>query len=188
MKKIKLTFALLAALMLFSCKSNQENNLQQSSSAKETENIANKENMLTVEEIDKIRAKVETSDIKPIEVTTSNLREKIKQKWSKIHFYVENDVVVKVKTYPHEQISKRTEEFYATKDGLVLAVIEDNGEGPKGKPKSEIDKMYYFSNGKLIHEHTKGNEKEFTVKESDAEELLSEFNEYLDIYQNLNKQ
>jgi hypothetical protein len=186
MKKIKFTILVLVGALIYSCKSNEDNNAKQQTSSEETESIAQVENTLTVEDIDNVRKKVESSEIKPIEVTTSNLREKIKQKWSKIHFYVEDNVIVKVKTYPHEQISKRTEEFYANKDGLVLVVIEDNGDGSKGKPKSEIDKMYYFSNGKLIHEHTKGNEKEFNIKESDAEELLSEFNEYIELFKNLN--
>jgi hypothetical protein len=94
---------------------------------------------------------------------------------------------MKVKTYPYTEISKRTEEFYANKEGLKLVVIEDNGEGEKGKPKDQLDKMYYFSSDKLIKEVSNQKESEYTVKESDAEELLSEFNEYLDIYKSTKK-
>ncbi len=139
---------------------------------------------LSMEEIDAIRAKVEGASIQPVELSTSEMREKIKQKWSKIHFYVENDAVVKIKTYPHSGISKRTEEFYAKDGALVLVVIEDNGEGPKGKSKDLLDKMYYFSNGEVIHEHSSKKEQEYTIKQSDAEELLAEFNEYLEIFKN----
>jgi len=65
-------------------------------------------------------------------------------------------------------------------------VIEDNGNGVKGKPKSESDKMYYFNNGKLLEEINKEEGSEYAIKESDAEGLLAEFNEYLDIYRKNN--
>ena len=100
---------------------------------------------------------------------------------------MKDNQVVKVKTYPYTEISKRTEEFYTNEDGLVLAVIEDNGDGEKGKPNDEIDKMYYFDSGNLIKEVSSQKEDEHSIKASDAEELLSEFNEYIEIYNQANK-
>jgi hypothetical protein len=140
------------------------------------------EAQLTIEAIDQIRAEIEAMTVAPVEISTAGLREKTKQKWSKLHFYVENNVVRKVKTYPHASVSNRTEEFYATANGLVLVVIEDDGTGAKGKSKEAIDKMYYFDNGRLLAEIGNETEAEHTIKESDAEELLSEFNEYLQVY------
>lgn len=70
---------------------------------------------------------------------------------------------------------------------MVLAVIEDHGDGTKGESKSELDKMYYFSNGKVLQELSNKKETEYTVKESDAKELISEFNEYKEIFQKIRK-
>lgn len=136
---------------------------------------------LSITEIDSIRAAIELLETEAIEISTANLREKIKQKWSRLHYYVQNEEVVKIKTYPYDGTSKRTEEFYANEDGLVLVVIEDNGDGPKGKSKDAIDKMYYFSNGELVQELKMNEKQEYSIRESDAEELQSEFNEYLEI-------
>jgi hypothetical protein len=183
MKKKTIIIGLLtASLGIVSCNSNIEDKTEIQSSEQTTKTEATSESQISLEDIDKLRTEIESLDVKPIEISTANLREKIKQKWSKIHFYVVDDIVMKVKTYPYTEISKRTEEFYANKEGLKLVVIEDNGEGEKGKPKDQLDKMYYFSSGKLIKEVNNQKESEYTVKESDAEELLSEFNEYLDIY------
>lgn len=178
-----------ATLGLVSCNSNNEEKQNEHSTEQPTDNNleASSEGQISIEEIDKLRNEIESYDIKPIEISTSNLKEKTKQKWSKIHFYVKDNVLTKVKTYPYSEISKRTEEFYASESGLALVVIEDNGEGSKGKPKNEIDKMYYFNNGKLIKEISNNKEPEQTIKESGAEELLSEFNEYLQIYNGTKK-
>lgn len=182
MKNNKIIIGLLAATLgLTSCGGTKKQDTEKKDSNQQKE-VVSKEISMSVEKIDQFRTETEALSIKPIEVLSTNLREKTKQKWSKIHFYVNNDVVVKIKTYPYKEISKRTEEFYANKTGLLLAVIEDNGEGAKGKPKNEIDKLYYFNGDKLIKELTKGGEKEFNVRNSDAEELLVEFKEYMDIY------
>lgn len=176
---------MVVTIAFFSCNTNENKEAKNEAQQEISSNSANNET--SVENIDKIRTEIESLQNKPIELTTYNLREKIKQKWMKIHFYIENDVVVKVKTYPYPEISKRTEEFYANKDGLLLVIIEDNGDSEKGKDKNQIDKMYYFNNNKLIKEISKEKDSEYTIKESDAEELLSEFNEYLDIYKTTKK-
>ena len=46
--------------------------------------------------------------------------------------------------------------------------------------------MYYFNNGKLLEEINREEGSEYAIKESDAEGLLAEFNEYLDIYRKNN--
>jgi len=183
MKNILIYVAVVIALVYSGCTSEKGKNIGEKKS--DTQKISTDKpnvNQFSVEQIDKIRQETEALQIKAVEVSTKDLREKIKQKWSKIHFYAQNGVLIKVKTYPHEKISKRTEEFYANKDGLVLVVIEDNGEGNKGKSKDILDKMYYFNDGKIIKEINNAKEKEYSVKEGDAEELLSEFKEYSEIY------
>jgi hypothetical protein len=178
---------MVAAIALSSCHSNESKESKEVKIETEKEvSTAPAESLMTVEEINKMRSEIELLKLSPVEVSTTGLREKIKQKWSKIHFYVHNGFVVKVRTYPYGQITKRTEEFYANQDGLLLAVVEDNGEGLEDNDQNEMDKMYYYNNGKLIKELKKEKESEHSIKESDAEELISEFNEYVEIY-NKNK-
>lgn len=128
------------------------------------------------------RKTIETELPEPSEILTNELREKIKQKWSKIHFYTQNGSVVRIKTYPHPSISKRTEEFYLENGKLILAVIQDAEETKRGISEDEMDKMYFYKDGALVKETKNTEEEEYSIKESDGEELLQEVNEYLTIY------
>lgn len=132
--------------------------------------------------IDEKRVSIEASLKNPTEILTSEMREKIQQKWEKIHFYTQAGVVVRIKAYPYAAISTRTEEFYLENERLMLAVIEDDGTGAKGKSVDEIDKMYYFYQDEVIFERHKSDEAEYGIKDSDAEELREEVAEYLEIY------
>lgn len=136
--------------------------------------------------IDQQRKEIESKDLKPIEVSTTGLRAKIRQKWSNIHFYEEQGQVVRIKTYPHDNISKRTEEFYAGASGLMLVVIEDDGSGAKGKDE-QVTKMYYYHQDAPLKEFNGEKETEYGIRSSDAEELMAEYREYLDIYKNAKK-
>jgi len=137
-----------------------------------------------VEDIDAKREEIESriSAIEPLTLNTDNMREKIHQKWSKIDIYAENGEVLRVKTYPHEGISQRTEEFYFVNEDLILAVIEDNGSGERGKSSEELDKMYYYHEGLFIKERNQSSEKEYSIKKSESEKLYQEAIEYLDLY------
>ena len=135
-----------------------------------------------VKSIDQRRKFVEENKGEPTTVSTAELREKIKQKWQKIHFYIIDGKVARIKTYPYEQISQRTEEFYLDNGKLVLAVIEDDGTGESGKEDQDIDKMFYFHDNEMIKGVRKGDEKEYGEKDLDARKLMEEANEYLDIY------
>lgn len=137
-----------------------------------------------VSSIDAKRAEIEGNLGEPIVMTTENMRAKTKQKWQTIHFYTQNDEVVRIKTYPYAEISKRTEEYYVEGGKLILAVIEDNGEGEKGKPKDQLDKLYYFQDDKVVSEFHSENESEYSVREGDGEELLAEFKEYMEAFNN----
>lgn len=153
----------------------------------ETSNTKMGDEEVNTESIDRKRKEIENLELTPVEITSGGLREKIRQKWSKIHFYVQDGNVVKIKTYPYETISKRTEEFYTDGNSLILVVIEDNGEGEKGKEKDQLDKMYYFKNENLVKELSNNQETEHRYRNSDAEELLAEYKEYLEIYTSLKK-
>jgi len=149
------------------------------------EDVFNKDSVII--EIDNKRATIETLDLDFFELSTANLREKIKQKWSKIHFYFDGDDLVKIKAYPHSGISKRTEEFYIDNSNLILVVIEDDGTGEKGKSNLDLDKMYYFHNENLIQELKSNQEVEYNIKNGDSEELQAEFQEYVEIFRSEKK-
>lgn len=132
--------------------------------------------------INERRAAIEANIAEPVSISTENATAKIKQKWSNIHYYFLNNELVRIKTYPHEGISERTEEFYLENGQLILAVIEDEGSGERGKSEEAIDKMYYFMNGEVIKE-VKNDEAEYGLRNSDGEELLSEMKAYVDYYE-----
>jgi len=131
---------------------------------------------------DQRRTEIENAETTPMEVFTSDLKEKIKQKWERIHFYTLDGNIVRIKTYPYENISKRTEEFYLQDGELFMAVIEDDGTGERGKTAEEIDKIYYIADGELVHEINKSEEQEYSLRKSDAEELQAEVREYIQIF------
>lgn len=186
MKKRNLIVTLfISTIAIYSCntKPTENNNTENATVANETNVEEPKLNIDSiVVTIDGKRAETEALTVAPVEISTKELRAKIKQKWSKIHFYVQNNEVVKIKTYPHESISKRTEEFYLQNSKLILAVIEDDGTGSKGKSKNELDRMYYFFNDNVINESKLNKESEHGIRNSDSEELLSEAKEYLEIF------
>ncbi len=134
--------------------------------------------------IDKKRMDIEAmiKDIKPIEITNKEMRPKSAQKWSKVHVYAKDGKVIRIKTYPHLGVSKRTEEFYFDNGKLILATIEDDGMGKPGKDKMKIDKLYYFDEDKCIAEMHNTNEREYGTKTSESEELMHEAQEYMDIH------
>lgn len=120
------------------------------------------------------------SELTRYEVSTDSLREQIKQKWSRIHFYADGDTLLRVKTYPHDEVSTRTEEFYFQDGQLITAVIQD--AGTTADEDKEGQKAYFYSGGEVVGERNTSGEKERTIRESDAEQLQSEAREYLEIY------
>ncbi len=181
--KMKTKNLLLIALagFLFSCQ-----NAPETTTEKETETIIEEEKEVIdkeklIQEIDAYRREIESKKLEAKELSTADLRSKISQKWSKIHFYMMDDQLVRVKTYPHASISERTEEFYAKDGNLVSAVIEDTGTQDSIPSEDNFNKVYYFQNGEFVTEINKTSEKEYKIKDSEAEELLQEFNEYKEL-------
>jgi hypothetical protein len=177
---------MLIAFFIVSCEQSIEKVEDVQTKSQETEIVEEPEQIETDESIiasiDSYRQRLENEIGEPLEIKSDQLREKTKQKWEKIHFYVQEGKVVRIKSYPHEGLSERTEEFYLKDNQLILDVIEDHGMSERGKEIEEIDKIYYFNNDNVIKEVGSENESEFAVKNSDGEELLSEVKEYLKVY------
>lgn len=131
--------------------------------------------------IDAMRTAIEENldSYQKVEISNDQFREKTRQKWEKIDIYLEDGAVMRIKSYPHAGISKRTEEFYFDKGNLILAVIEDNGETVSGN--EEVDKLIYFHNGEAFSEVSKGNEQEWSTLKAEGEELYEETLEYMEL-------
>ena len=114
------------------------------------------------------------------EVSTEGMREQIRQKWQTIHFYFDGEELVRVKSYPYDEISNRTEEFYFRDGKLISAHILDRGMDESIDAYATA-KSYFFYNDNLIHEENNSGEAEFSIRESDGERLLQEALEYLEI-------
>ena len=129
------------------------------------------------------RAEIEgkVAELRRDSLTTDSLRPQIRQKWAMIHFYYHNNELVRVKTYPHQNVSKRTEEFYYRAGNLVAAVIEDNGLSEEGYGREDDDKAYYYHEGEMVAEVNKSGESEYSIRKSDAERLRQEAEEYRDL-------
>jgi hypothetical protein len=132
---------------------------------------------------DALRTEIEASldAAEKVELATEGLRSQIAQKWSMIHYYKSNGNVVRIKTYPHEGVSNRTEEFYFNDGALAMVVIEDNGSGERGKEKESVDKIYYFHDGEMIEEAHNTAETEYGIRKSDGERLMQEAAEYMEL-------
>ena len=182
-------YSIAISLSLFSCQNQVETSepvekeVEPKAAAPAEQDLTDLEKPVLLQEIKDMRKEIESwsKESEPITLSTDSLRAKTKQKWSKIHFYSKDGEVQRIKTYPHAEVSNRTEEFYFRDGELILAVIEDNGSAEE---EAEIaDKMYFFHAGELIGEEKGANEKEYAIKSSDAEELLQEAAEYLDLAQ-----
>lgn len=113
---------------------------------------------------------------------TADLREQVKQKWSKIEYYLDGSDVVRVKTYPHTQVSQRTEEFYFDHGELMYAFIADRGAPEPEAGSRGGGKEYYYAHGKFVTERNTSGESEHTIRHSDEERLEQEAMEYLELY------
>jgi uncharacterized Zn finger protein len=136
-----------------------------------------------VSDLNALRSNIEAGleQSEKVELPTTGLRAQIAQKWSMIHYYKMDGNLVRIKTYPHQGVSTRTEEFYFNNGELALVVIEDDGSGDRGKESGAIDKMYYFHQGELINEVRNEQEAEYSIRNSDGERLLQEAAEYVDL-------
>jgi hypothetical protein len=187
-----LSLFLLVASLILACTSGAEQDEPVRENA-QTENTDDQDNTANdqatelniealVAEINAYRASVENkkAELNLKELPTSELREQIRQKWQSIHFYFDSEALVRVKTYPHDGISSRTEEFYFQNGNLVSAHILDEGTVEGADPYASA-KSYYFYMDNLIHEENNSGEAEFSIRESDGERLLQEAMEYLEI-------
>jgi hypothetical protein len=186
MLKLPLPLLLFSLILIAACTQRPaveaEDNLTEAAEDKTiTEEARQLDTNLIINTIDNKRLEIENQldQIDRVVIETGSLRAKIRQKWARIHYYFIDGKVVRIKTYPHEGISTRTEEFYFNEGDLILVTIEDEGLGKRGKEKGLIDKMFYFHEGLFLTEFTSVKERDYNIKEAESSELLQEAGEYL---------
>lgn len=176
-------FLMFALFLVASCANNAENQADSSAEATENEQEATAEDL----NVDSLQTSIESyrvniednlDNYERQEMSTEGMREQISQKWAMIHYYMDGDELVRVKTYPHEETSTRTEEFYFQDGELVCAVIEDDGLSEQGKESDLKGKAYYYHDGTAIAEMNNTGETEYSIRDSDAERLMQEAKEY----------
>lgn len=142
-----------------------------------------------VADITKERMAIEArkAQLDRLTVPTDKLEERIKQKWSKLEFYSRNGQVQRIKSYPHDGISTRTEEFYFRDGQLIFAYIQDNGVHSEAGGQHTTGKEYYYDEGRFVAERNLSGEKEYSIRHSDEERLEAEAMEYVDIFESYRK-
>jgi hypothetical protein len=178
--------------IFFSCGSNNQNAKNEekgkTDSAVKTGATAvntpkiNTDSLIKVIDLERERIETNVKSFQRTTLPTAKLREQIKQKWQKIDFYTQKEQIVRIKSYPYEKISHRTEEFYFKNGILMLGFIEDNGLNSTGKSEQREGKTYYFFGDVVIKEENLSNEKETSIRTSDGERLLQEAKEYLELF------
>jgi hypothetical protein len=170
--KPKNLLLMLVLFCFYNCKSKEEQEA-------EDLNCITEINLL----VDKIEAAKEK--MQRIEILSKDLNSgQIRQKWSKVHFYLEKGKVCRIKTYPHEENSKLTDEFYFDNDQLVFAILQDNGDQATGNQELNFGRMYYFKDDELVKEVIHSEKKDHELKSAESKRLLKEANEYLELLKN----
>ncbi len=185
-KSLLLLFnAAIAAALMVSCNTGADKNVcMGADTLKNVDSVAaappafNNDSIIKV--IDAERERIETGleKFQKNTLQTKDMREQVKQKWSKLDYYSENNQVVRIKSYPYKQISERTEEFYFCNGALILAFIEDHGASNKGKSDQRKGKTFYFHNDTIIKEI---NDTDEPADTDEGIKLLKEAHEYLAI-------
>lgn len=154
--------------------------------------IEKKNAMQLRSEISNYRLKIEnTADqLEKNELDLSIARANVSQDWNRLEYFISNDEVVKIKTYPSEEGKSKTEEFYFLENQLVFAMIEDAVDEEESMDSESSGKSFYFSDGQLIVSE------EYEITEASSEEkdailqgsnLQDEAREYLKlIYESRN--
>ena len=155
-----------------------------------SEQVPEAERAGLVSQIDAKRGGIEArrEKLQRTTLSTANLREQVKQKWSKIDFYSDGDTVVRIKTYPHQGISTRTEEFYFDGGQLIFAYIEDDGTQDEKPGVLSGGKAYYYDHGRFVTERNQTGETEHAIRQSDEERLEQEAMEYLALFAETRKE
>lgn len=136
-----------------------------------------------LEKIESIRDDIKgsLSSLERIEIHLDSARSQVRQKWSKMHAYVKNGEIVRIKMYPHESISLRTEEFYYENEKIRFVFIEDKGMKHKSSDAEKFGRSFWFEKDRLVKADDHSKDGRELRKVSYEERLLDEAYEYLDI-------
>jgi hypothetical protein len=144
-------------------------------------------------EISDYRMRIEntSNQLERKELDLSQARANISQDWNRLEYFVSDDEVVKIKTYPSEEGKSKTEEFYFLDKELVFAMIEEADDNAQTMEGEASGKAFYYANGELIvsedYEITQATEEEKNNLEQGTK-LQNEAITYLNlIYESLDE-
>ena len=162
--KIRLAALLLIFFVIFTACNNND-----SESAK-TQPIVNPANdsatdySKQIADNEKMKADIEAAASrytkKEIDLRKSAANESIKQEWAKMDVYSDSTGIRKIKLYPHQSISQRSEEFYYNNGKMFFTFISDSGLNNENKDENLPGKEFHFMGEKLLKYDDKSGDKE----------------------------
>ncbi len=167
--KIRVAALLLISFVIFAaCNDNasQSTNTQTSvstvndSAADYSQQIAANEKMKAA-----IEAAASGYAKKEIDLKKSAANESIKQEWAKMDVYSDSAGIRKIKLYPYQGISQRSEEFYYNNGKMFFAFISDSGLSNENKDENLPGKEFHFMGEKLLKYDDKSGDKENNAAE-----------------------
>lgn len=113
---------------------------------------------------EKMKADIEVTDPgyakKEIDLARSAANASIKQEWAKMDVYSDSTGIRKIKVYPYQGISQRSEEFYYNNGKMFFTFISDSGLNNENKDENRPGKEFHFMGEKLLKYDDKSGDKE----------------------------
>jgi hypothetical protein len=111
--------------------------------------------------------------------------ESIKQDWMKMDIYKDSSGAIRrLKLYPHQGVSERSEEYYFDNEKLFFVYISDHGVTTEDRDEGKPGKEFHFSGDRLVKYDDRSGDKEL---DADQERKMYEASlpvkakEYLEI-------
>ena len=167
--KIRLAILLLISYVFFAACNNQA-----SESANKETSVSPANNSATdynqqVAANEKMKAAIEAAAAgyakKEIDLKKSAANASIKQEWSKMNVYSDSTGIRKIKLYPYQGISQRSEEFYYNNGKMFFTFISDSGLNNENKDENLPGKEFHFMGEKLLKYDDKSGDKENNAAE-----------------------
>lgn len=103
------------------------------------------------------------------EISTDSMNARIRQKLGKLACYSKNGNLLRIKSYPHAQVSSRTEEFHFRDGEVIFAYIEVDGMHGEGNDVHTKGKEFYCNDGQFVAIRNMSGDSERSVRNSDSQ-------------------
>ncbi|MEO6611717.1 MAG: hypothetical protein ABIT05_02250 [Chitinophagaceae bacterium] len=142
-----------------------------------------------VENSEKMKASVEAMAPSLIKqellLKDAKASESVKQEWMKMDIYKDGSGAIRrIKLYPHQGVSERSEEYYFNNEKLFFVYISDHGVATEDRDEGKPGKEFHFQDNRLIKYDDQSGDKELDVEQERKmyeTSLQVKANEYLEI-------